>query len=136
MNTFKSLCLCFQSPNLKKITVGKNKIQVACLFVKEKEIAALYPICVLLTPAPSSAQRKTLFPLNEEVSSEWEDPKEGKVLLTSDLWSHSQSGLSWSFTTFHSRNEAADCAWSIEGRRGGCLKLRGGGRTGWAVINF
>lgn len=44
----------------------------------------LYPICGFLTPVPSSALR-CLFPLDEEVSSEWEDPKEGEVFLASDL---------------------------------------------------
>lgn len=53
----------------------------------------LYPICGFLTPVPSSAQ-KSLFPLDEKMSSEWEDPKECKELLASDLWSHSRSGLS------------------------------------------
>ena len=56
-----------------------------------------YPICEFLAPVSSSAQRKSLFPLNKEMSSEWEDPKEGKVFLASDLWSHSQCGLSGLF---------------------------------------
>ncbi len=48
------------------------------------------------------------------MSPQWEDTKEGKVLLASDLWSHSQRGLS-GLSTFHCRNEAPNCAWRGEG---------------------
>lgn len=59
---------------------------------KNNTTRLLYPICD--APVPSSAQRKSLFPLDEKMSSVWDDYKEGKILLASDLWSHSQSGLS------------------------------------------
>lgn len=54
----------------------------------------LYPIWDSLTPVPSSVRMRSLFPLDEEMSSKGEDPKECKDLLASDLWSHSQCGLS------------------------------------------
>lgn len=90
-----------------------------CLFFLKEEISLLIPF-EFLAPVSSSGQRKSLFPLDKEMSSEWKDPKEGKVFLASDLWSHSQSGLSG----LYCRSEAPDCAWSIEGR--GYLKSRGG----------
>lgn len=90
MNVFKKPIVIFLNHRFKE----KYKYKLTMPIWQNKEAKTNFIPFVIVLHLLLILRRNSSSPLDENMSSECEHPKAGKVLLASDLWSHSQSGLS------------------------------------------